>query len=441
MGTIEELKRTLADHADLPDDGLPVRATSVAGRVRTVRRQRRAALAGAAAALVAMAGVLTLLPSDHDDPRVAATVVGVDVPEHLTSLGRTYAYDHKVVAESGTATVELPASDTPRLLSWATRGSDQRVQVSVPGSEDPDGFVSQKADFTDFTEVPSGTEWTVRLHGPHAPLGIAVYDLAEQADGVTRDGVTFRQQVGDRQLLAAQVGAKGQSEVSVTFTAGTGRHYVSDWCTSSWNGKGHIAAWATVEVDGEESYGGSCARQDGMPDPGATSTDSQDTATGLPARVRAGDEVTLTLRLGKGPDSHDLLADDQAQLGIAVYEGPSGRQTSVGEVPEVVEHDGHTWRLDGLQEGSVATGRPMVVTMPPGRDRFLVGFHVGDIAGSPRMQLLVDGRAGSYVQYDADGALGGSAIGGYAVPGTGSAKLVARGGSASGVIVRYELVD
>lgn len=451
MGSIEELKRALADHADVPDEGLADRPGAVAGRVQVVRRRRRAAVAGAAVAVVAVAGAVTLLPSQQDEPPVAATVFGVDVPETMVSLGRTYRFSHTVEGESGTATLPVEETKEPRLVSWATRGEDQRVTVERPRSLGDDGtFVSERPDFTDFVVAHShdavGSEEEtppqVVVTGSGEPVALAIYEPTDEvAAGHTEHGVTFRQEVADRRLVTAEVGERGDAEIELTFTAGDGRYALANWCTSSWRGAGRITALASLTMNGEDVLARGCSSPDGPPDPGAEATSFE--GGGLPLDVRPGDEVTLALRLTGGEGSTALLDDAAAQLGLGVYEltdtgleldGPLAGTS----VPKVVEHDGHLWRLATVQPGSIAPGATLMITAPPSDDRLLVGFHVGNLSGTPSVELSIDGRPGAAVEYAA--SEGGSALGGIATPETSRIRLRARGGGADAAIVVYGLV-
>ena len=79
MNGIDDLRDTLERHADsVVDDRAHERHTDVHLRVRSARRRRRGVVAGLAAAVLAVAGVVTLLPDGDDaSPEPAHEVVGV----------------------------------------------------------------------------------------------------------------------------------------------------------------------------------------------------------------------------------------------------------------------------------------------------------------------------------------------------------------------------
>lgn len=326
MNRIEELRSTLDRHAaDVLDHDLGGRVGSVHQRVRVVRRRRRAAVAGAAALTVATVAGVALLPQRAgQDVPAPATVAGLPVPASMTSLGYTYDFADGVDG-AGTATVALQASNRPRLVSWGTQGSDDAVELT----EGPSVTRYDVPDFSDFVWVGPGEETTLTVTGA-GQVGLAVYDLTDaQPDGVTGGGVTYRQTLGDRQLLGAVIGEPGETEVTVSVAHTGGPISYRHFCA-------HGPKNATLHVDdGSGDVASPYRCGDDLPfDPAHATSYQFDAAPG---------DVTVRLWLTDGEDG-PRIDSDEVVLGLGVYDGGETTQLSGFEVPQVFEYDGHLWQ-------------------------------------------------------------------------------------------------
>lgn len=337
MNDLEQLRTTLGRHADDVADHDPLaRVGAVRQRVRVVRRRRRAATVGAAALTVAVVGGLVLVPGSGRDLEPATpTVLGMTVPSSFDSLGYTYAFERTAAADDGRASVRLPAADVPQLVSWGTVGDDDTVEVTRHGST----TTYEAADFTDFVLVGPGDATSVRVVGGSA-VGLAVYELtSDRPDGVTRDGLTYRQEVAGRQLIAAAFGEPGEAEVSLDATAvSRGVSFRVDCAGAPGNSSLHLDL-------GEEGgfVTGQC--DETLPfDPGSAGSTS--------IRTRPGEDVSVRAWVSAGLDGEGdgpMLVSDEVVIAVSVYDdAPSGRVVAGSDVPEVVESGGHPWVFDSL---------------------------------------------------------------------------------------------
>ncbi len=342
MRDLDSLRSTLEQHATgVVDHDLGARAGSVHDRVRVVRRRRRAAGAvTAAAALAVVVGVALLPGSEPGQDPTPASVAGVPVPTTLTSLGYRYTLSSSTDGV-GSVSVDLEPSDRPRLVSWATSGPDDRVDVT-------DGSGSTTAydvpDFSDFVLVGSGGAPTISVAaGTGEGVGLAVYDLVG-------DGTTFRQTVAGQELIGSTLGAPGESEARVEATApGDGISYRA-FCVDA-----PPRAVLHIETAAGEVISGGC--DETLPfDPAASS--------GYSTSTSPGEDVSAGVRVTEGTDG-PTLRSDSVVVGLAVYDHPSSRRSAAGsDVPDLVEDRGHLYRFDRL------------VTAEPGERRLAYGMQV-----------------------------------------------------------------
>lgn len=405
MNTIDDLRATLAGHAELHDDYLTDRVRAVNGRVRTVRRRRVAAVGGTAAVVLAgaVAGVAIV---DRPDPSNANLLVGAPVPSTLVSVGYTYDFvagEESRGLEDGVHSlrVRVPEADDPRLVSWATEGDAQRVSVDGKWS---DPIVSTRPDFTDFVVVPAGEAGWVEVSGG-TRVALATYELADEpAAGYTKEGVTFRQQRAGAELVGAVVGDRGETSVSLTVTLPEGRLFVADLCQASTTDDLGNAPWATQTLNGEDAGAGSCQGVDpGAVDAGGSGwsplTEGLVTDAG---RLGAGDEVTLDLTLTDDQRGARPIDDPQALLGMAVYAlSDEGQRVAGNWVEPVVEHDGHTWALIAVEETAIPAG-DWSVPVPSSEERILVGLAQRLRSGT--VSTTVDGEPWGIVRGPGTGA-------------------------------------
>lgn len=429
MSTIDDLRASLAEHAELADDAVAGRSAEVAARGRVVRRRRRAGALGAIVVAVLTAGTLTFL-SQRDTVDPAAEVVGVPVPEKMTASGWTYEYAEKVEAGSGTADLALTQESVPRLVSWATEGENQQVRVSGTLGN---AFTSTLPDLTDFVLVPPNTSHDLEFSADGS-LGLVVYTLSDdEPEGFHAYGMTFRRHIGDRTLQTATI-AQGSAPLGAGTVVELGADplYLAPYCTFL----GGEQPRYRVEIDGDERFGGSCGGRNrfvGFADPGAAQVPVREMTS------EPGDKVRLVIRAvgGGGP------VPDDVRLGLGVYTGPAGGRTVLGDpADEHVEHGGHTWRLAAVREGSLAEG--IEAAVPESEQRVLVGFRART-SGTHRLtvQGTVPGAGGAAEFSFDEGSNGGDRVLGVADPGSGNALLQGRGAGAGdqGALLFYELAD
>jgi hypothetical protein len=326
MNGIDELRSTLDRHAaDVVDHDLGGRVGSVHQRVSVVRRRRQAAVAGGAALTLVAVGAVALLPEwGGGEAPVAATVAGVPVPDTMKALGYTYEYDEGVDGD-GTAQVDLAASDQPRLVSWATAGGDDRVQIT----ESAQVTTYDVADFSDYVWVGPGEEVSLSVSGG-GEVGLAVYELTDAPPaGVTGDGVTFREVIGGERLLDATIGEPGVTEATVSTPAVDAYSY-RYFCA-------HGPKNVTLHVDdGSGDVASPVSCDGGAPfDPGRSTSYTTGNAQG--------GAVTVRVWLTEG-ENGPPVASDEVVLGLGVYEPAETTRSSGFSVPTVFEFDGHLWQ-------------------------------------------------------------------------------------------------
>jgi hypothetical protein len=384
MNSLDDLRATLDRHAgDLDEVAVgPVRAAAVRHRVRAVRRRRRAAVAGGAVAVLAVVGGVAALPDPAGpDAEPAATVVGVRPPAELTSLGFTYAFSEGVDGEDGTAVLRLPASDEPRLVSWATSGDDDVVRISAGSGAAPITYTD--ADFAGWTVVAEGARTTVRatVADPAAgDPGLAVYTLTDKRPaGVTKDGVTFRQQTADGTLIDAVVGDPGQNEVTVSGVTGAEGVGYSYYCAG-----GPPDAVLNIAYDDRPALEVGGCDDTVQVDPAARGGSS--TAT------RPGEQVVRTLYVTDGSDGPRVVSDE-LRLGIGMYD-----LSPYGGVDDFMaprfEHDGHLWGRTEIVAGRAADGR-LVATAPDDGSAVLALAEAATAAGE--IEIAFEGDPSRFV--------------------------------------------
>ncbi|WP_341928297.1 hypothetical protein [Nocardioides psychrotolerans] len=389
MNDLEQLRATLERHADDVVDHDPLgRVGSVHSRVRGVRRRRRAAAAGTAALTLAVVGGVALLPERDAGPAPATpTVLGMTVPSSFDSLGYTYDFDRSVEGDTR-ASVRLAASDEPQLVSWGTVGDDDTVEVTRYGTT----TTYTAADFSDFVLVPAGDATTVRVVGS-SEVGLAVFALtSDRPEGVTSDGITYRQEVAGQQLIAAGFGEPGEAEVELEAAAVSRGVRFSVECAGA-------PAGSSVHLDlaGEEGgfITGQCDEEVLPFDPGATGS------VGIP--TRPGEDVSVRAWVSEGTEDGPLLEDDDVVISVAVYDdAPSGTRLAGSDVSLLVESGGHLWRLTSMDMPAPGGGRVSVAGQR-GRQLLAIGFTA---AGDATVVLEHSGT-GETVRADGGDVSGG----------------------------------
>lgn len=327
MTGIDDLRATLTHRADevaASATDTVTRTAAVHQRVATVRRRRRAGAAAGMAAVLAVVGGVALLPSRSDGPDPATpTVAGLEAPQTLESVGWSYDFTDAVDG-ADQVRLDLAPSDVPRLVTWATAGADQTVQVRADGQR----LTYRDDDFAGFVPVAPGSDGEVVLDGV-GRLGLAVYELGDGVPaGVTRDGITFRRDVAGATLVDAAIGEAGAGSLELPVTPPQGYLGLAVLCTGAPEG-----SMAEVTLDGEDAYGLGCNDASTF-DPGATLS-----VEGL-GRGWSSVEVRVTDTDGDPVDA------DGVRLGLGVYRlDTPGFRTLRKDLPQVVEEDGRRWEL------------------------------------------------------------------------------------------------
>ena len=403
MSTLDELRRTLDEHADsLHDDGAHVRAAAVRRRGRQVRRQRRIGVAVAAAAVVATTAAVVTLPGGDSPQPADRHLLGMEAPASLQSLGYTYDFARGVVGDADRTVVRLAASDQPRLLSWADKGVDTiRVRTA------DDRVIASHGDFEDFTIIPPGQSGTWTITGANTAAAIYTLDTTRPPDGATQDGITYRSRVLDRRLIGAQVGQVGESSVRSTIQLPAGRIGFSSYCTG-----GDENTWFHVEIQGAtSSFGANCTAP--VFDPGGNLETQFRWKTAGPTQVHA-----WATEGEHGP----VLDHRPVRITFGFYSmGHDTIEVAGTDMDQQVEYDGHVWAIP-LPVESRPGDRELRTAGPGLGVPFLVVAAFSHTGGPVYTSLAgVPGAAFSGTQ------LGGSATLGTTDPGSPPSSLRIRG--------------
>ena len=377
MNTLDDLRGTLAQHADdLHDADHHIRPVAVRARIRAARR-RRAGIAAVAAVAVAVAGIagLSSLRSPSTIEPAGPVVVGIDVPGQVSVVGFPYDLER---------TETLAPDDVVKVS-----GANQHQAVSLVARDLGSGSATLLVDGEAVARARSdevvppvpvgpGQRLRVRLDdaGTQARTGVAVYEsTGELASGVDNGTAVFRDSVADAPLLTAAFAPDGESEVSVSFVGRLSAARFASYCTTQEKG-----LWIHVEVDDDGPMSSTCR-----------TTDVRDAGTSWSSFEDAGGEAPHTVRayVTRGDDGPEVSGAD-VELGIGVYDQPADVRVVDGmTVDRTVEYAGRTWELIHVDDDGAARL---------------------EVRGSDRLLGLV--ASGDMVRVRWDGALthGGSAF-------------------------------
>ena len=195
MNTLSDLRSTLGEHAEqVPDGEAVARTAAVRHRVSVVRRRRRAVGAGVLSLALLVGGAATLANRGHSDALPSApTVLGVQAPTTMTSLGYTYRTDGHVRGLRPDRLLEVDRSDQP-----AARRVDDRPTPPRCGSQLPDGEVVHldRDGLPGLRRHPARRERHARrCGGRRAGSGWRRTTLTDAAPPrrTRKDGITFRE--------------------------------------------------------------------------------------------------------------------------------------------------------------------------------------------------------------------------------------------------------
>lgn len=408
MSTTDDLRSTLDRHASgLADHDLHVRPVAVHERIRVVRRRRRGAVGGVAAAVVgAVALTFTLsFGGGQQAPTADRTLAGHVAPGTMRSLGYTYTFAQGRQGQ-GKAELHLASSDRPRLVSWATSGPDNEVTLRGVGDKPR---VATVADFGDFVLVPPGDGPNVTLTGT-GEVALATYDLTGAAPGDTKDGITFRRDVAGQRLLADAIGDPGQADVSLDLSTAGGALPVSYLCSG-----GPKDAWLHITINGRGAlFGSGC--EDSLFDPAGNG--------GFTSYPKAAEARSMHVRMWvTHGQKGDVVEDPDLRIGVGAYApAPSVGRLAGWPVTATVERDGHLWRLVDTKAGTPGD-RELEVRGLPGQET-LVKMSFAR-TGKGMVRTLEDGGPGESMF-----SAGGSGATEAMVPATGGSVGLRATGSA-----------
>jgi hypothetical protein len=422
---IEELRATLAEHADGIDDSPHARVPSVRRRVAAARRRRHRVVAGGTAVAV-VAVLLAVVPALSRDRQVAPAHVraprelaGRPVPRTQEAVGFDYRYVRGYQSRPGQRSldVQVTVGDTPRLVMWASSDTTTEpvVRLEHRGGDAGEGpEASAAGGFHRYAYLPAnggGTARTERLRlteeGGHAHtrLGLAVYDLTGPPPGTGNGTVTYRDHVLAESLVKAVVGRPGQTDVRFRL-----RIPSTDlgWAPTCYGTR----RWLTVSVDGGPLLGTSCGVEPN-PDPGA----DPDTFDGSVLPPGVGPGATVTVRVHLSPSSSDtgtVARDPDAVLGLGVYthRAPSHRLAGL-DLPDAVEDSGHQWLAARWQQSGPGA-RSLSLRLPVSDHPRLVRWGAGGLAEGPSRTVLrvaPDGTGPGRVVEENQSSAGGDAFG------------------------------
>lgn len=332
MSTLDDLRSTLEQHADgIDDTDRNIRPTAVRARIRTARRRRAGAVAMTAAAAVVIATGTTAVVRGSGDPEPAGPKLeDIRVPQRIEIHGFPYGLtETRRAAPDGTITLDKP-DDGPVVVAlvttdlgsgqatlWAGLAPITRVRGDEHLSTPTDQAVGDL--HVEFDDVPASARAQVAVYVP----------TGEPAPGETSDGVVFRQQIADRELVVAAFG-KGGEDASADLPDVVGDLTVAAYCRSA-----TPDLWLQRVGD---SGGAPCEDMDPGSDPGAANQDSL-------LRPQPGDRTygVFVTKGNGGPRATGVDVD----FGVGIYRQAVAPRRLLGtEASTVIEADARTWRLD-----------------------------------------------------------------------------------------------
>lgn len=427
MNTLDDLRDTLAREAGAAPHGHHTELARTARAKAVQHRQRqRAAAALVAVGAIGTAGLVASWPDSDREAPVADTVFGITVPQEQRSLGWTYALDEvETSADSDTVEVELPASDEPLLVSWATEGDDDAVRVTRPYEQVP--YASSAGDFADFVWVPPGDGGVVTVVAGAPGVAAAVYAIdpdrlpAGVGDG---RGPFFRRDVAGQSLLGAAVGDPGETRVEVAVDVPDdedSRIGLAHTCEAAPKG-----TQVHVGVAGQEGdlVFGACQGEEFDPGGSLNST--------FEKGEFAGQRTTFQVWLTRGGVELPAGEVPDVRVGLGVYlVNESSVEAAGHRFDEVLESHGRTWQLVGQ-----VTGDPTELRLDVPRDggTYLLA---GGSDGAATYRVRADGSAlGEVVRLGAPGTFGEVLV----PPGTGEVALrVSQATGQEAVLVLYRM--
>lgn len=348
MNTIDDLKATLAADASSVD-GVPhtARAAGVDGKIRAIRRQRRAGAVAGVAALAAIVG-FGVLPALSDDPRAPQDeeleVAGHVVPREIEILDFPFRFVASAESQRGDATLELELDDSDRRRAVAVAVDDLPAGATVTLAEDGALLARVVGPSKLDDPLPVGRDegtltLTVSGGSEETRVGLATYErTGELAPGLTDPGgtVVFRDHVADRSLVGGAWVDPATGEASFTVRGRLDEIRVSDYCDS--NG---ARVFYVVAIDDGVFQSGRC---DDL------GTFDEDPAGGGWASSGASTHGVHHVRMWTTDRqfSEKVVPFPGVLAGSAAYDARPGRPVLGEEIPELTEWDGRLFELEAV---------------------------------------------------------------------------------------------
>ncbi|GGD08994.1 hypothetical protein [Nocardioides daphniae] len=395
MNDLNAIRRALDTHSHALGstiDGV-TRSRQVHDRIDSSRRRRNRVRSGLALAAVAAVAAVVVPQLGGDGPDAAdRTVLGMQAPSTVETPAYSYRFAEGFEGNTKRLLrVEIEASDTPRILTWATATDDQDVQVRVPEST---AWDSSRDDFADWVEIAPGTEGTVEIASNTGAVGLgaALYEADPSAleDVVTGfHGEYFRAGTPTAERIGAAVGDPGQLDLRIPFDGSHRRISVEFSCKglpagavihAGWDGSGSMADAGDACQDGEGR---------GQDDLGLTlNWMSHDTAT------FKGEARVWVARSEDDETPLDPADHPDARLAGAVYT-PTVDVVPVPGADITLDrtylHDSHLWQLKEVYP-STADGRVISSIAQDGPALAVVSTTARGKKQTVATVVLADGR-------------------------------------------------
>lgn len=364
MNTIEDLRTTLASHAEQSDAPMVARTRAIRMRIRQVRTRRRAAVAAAVTAVVAAAGLAALMPTPERVP-----VAGL--PEEVKALHFTYELADTAALEvgAGREQIEVPTPGGDGYWGVVVRGNGLETGAATVFINGEPVLRIRGDERSALYPLPfhAGGHITVKVDdaagGGEVSLGIYERTGAVAGDALSHAGRLFPATYGGARLIGGEFGDPDDTVVRYWFRAAGRPITVAPVC---------LDPTGTFEVryqlDGKDVGSGDCS----------------DEALDLPAPDLAISNLWQPGELSSGRHAVTIIAtrrdgstgppeDVAALMGIAVYE--EGEQVHLGamDIDKVTEQNGRRWQVDRVIP--ISKAREFSTEVITGDRPALVGFQ------------------------------------------------------------------
>jgi hypothetical protein len=366
MNTIEDLRTTLAAHAEHSGDPVALRSGSLHRRIRRIRTQRRGVVATVAAAVVVAASLVVLMPSLGRLP-----VAGL--PGEVKALHFTYELADTEMLEVGDDRhqIEVPVPSDDGYWGVVVRGSglgsgtatvliDDEPVVRIRGDErselHPIHAATGEHITVTVTDAPDGGE---------VALGIYERTSAIAGDALSHAGRVFPATYGGARLIGGEFGDPDDTMIYHSFRADGRPIMVAPVCLDP-TGTFEVS----YQIDGKDVGGGSCSNDSlHIPAP-----DLAITQLWQPGQLLSPGRHAVKLVAARRDGSTKPPEGVAIQLGIAVYE--AGEQVDLGamKVDKITEHDGRRWLVDRVVP--ISRTRAFSTEVAAGDRPALVGYQI-----------------------------------------------------------------